>query len=116
QSVYREFRNWCKALRASIKMENFVLRFAAANPLNLCHVLQHLRASRASGDTSSAGWYRFGHQFEPLVLDGPDYSKSAEHKAPLKFNVIEASDVGGHVGNINLLVATAPLLEDNMSA
>jgi hypothetical protein len=49
-----------------------------------------------------------------LILDGEDYGTAG--KAPLLFNVIDTSNLTDYVGAINLLVATAPLLQRSPSA
>ena len=63
---------------------------------------------------TQSNWYRDQNHMEPLILDGEDYASN--RNAPLLFNVIDTSNLLDHVGAINLLVATSPLLESSMSA
>jgi hypothetical protein len=51
---------------------------------------------------------------KPLELDSEDYYSNGN--APLMFNVIDTSNLLDHVGALNILVATAPLLGISPSA
>lgn len=62
----------------------------------------------ASGE--SANWCPGQYTMVPFILDGKDYK---DGRAPLVFNVIDTSNLADHVGMVNLLIATTPLLERN---
>jgi hypothetical protein len=50
----------------------------------------------------------------PIELDEKEYNGTCT--APLKFNVIDTSNLGDHVGVLNLLSATSPLLRSDVSS
>lgn len=68
---------------------------------------------RTTGNGSRSNWYRDNYHLEALILDSDDYTSN---NAPLLFNVIDTSNLLDHLGAINILVATSPLLENNPSA
>ncbi|KAF2459887.1 hypothetical protein BDY21DRAFT_407720 [Lineolata rhizophorae] len=105
-----QFSAWMKAFKKRAK-RGITLRFIASDALAFCHTLRH---RRATGAETSAHLYREQHHFEPLVLDGEDYA--IEGAAPLSFNVIDTSNLIDHIGGINLLTATSPLLQDTVTA
>ena len=88
-----------------------MLRVFAGDAIAFSHALQNRRITK---DSDSAHWYRDRHHFEPLTLDGEDYG--SDQSAPLTFAVIDTSNLADHVGPLNLLVATSPLLQDDISA
>ncbi|KAF2395677.1 hypothetical protein EJ06DRAFT_267524 [Trichodelitschia bisporula] len=94
-----EFRAWAKSFRQISK--NVVIRFASADALAFCHVLQ--QKDRAEGTF----WYRDRLHYDPLVLDSPDYVQGS---APASFDVIDTSNLVDHLGLLNLLAGCAPLL------
>lgn len=100
-----QFSQWVSASRILLQ-RGLVLRFALSDVFALCHSLQH---AAASGNTS-ANWYRRQWDAKTLKLDAGMYGKGGE--GPLAFDVIDTSNLSDHVGALNILVATAPLLKD----
>ncbi|MCJ1288093.1 hypothetical protein MMC26_007447 [Xylographa opegraphella] len=104
-----EFRTWSTSFR---KCElNLTVRFFAGDALAFCHTLQHMNVR---GNGSKSDWYRDQYHLEPLVLDSDEYV--SEGSAPTIFNVIDTSNLLDHLGAMNLLVATGPLLEHTILA
>lgn len=102
-------QEWSSSFR---KCQNkSTIRFFAGDALAFCHTLQHMNTT---GDRSQSNWYRDLYHLEPLILDSKDYNP--EGNAPLLFNVIDTSNLQDHLGAINLLVATSPLLEHTIFA
>ena len=86
-----------------------MIRFYCGDALSFCHTIQH---KRSNPDDSSANLYRRSYTFEPLVLE----QLNAEDDWASSFNVIDTSNLIDHLGAINLLVASAPLLDRTTSA
>ena len=105
-----QFQAWAVSFRRSAS-QNLTIRFFVGDALAFSHTLQH---KRATGIDDSAHWYRTPYHLEPLILDGSDYN--IRGKAPLVFNIIDTSNLTDHLGAINLLVATSPLLANSLSA
>src|SRR5258706_3623606 len=51
-----------------------------------------------------------------LKLDGGDYASNSDTPAPFLYNIIDTSNLMDHVGPLNLLLVTQPLLSGNSSA
>lgn len=105
-----QFQAWAVSFRRSAS-QNLVIRFFVGDALAFCHTLQH---KRATGTNEPAHWYRTPYHLEPLILDGLD--SDLRGKAPLLFNIIDTSNLTDHLGAINLLVATSPLLTNSTSS
>jgi hypothetical protein len=105
-----QFRTWsisfCKRAQ-----QNLVIRFCTADALAFCNTLEYKLTTK---EAISANMYRGPYGFEPLVLDGVDYA--SDGKAPFSFDVIDSSNIIDHIGAINVLVATSPLLKNSFSA
>ena len=103
-----EFRQWAASFRRHAG--TITLRFFAGDAIAFAHTLQHTRAS----GSPTAGFYRDRYQFEPLTLMESDYS--ATGSAPLRFDVVDTSNLCDHVGPLNLLTAISPLLHNNLAS
>jgi MYND finger len=109
EAAKTEFHSWATSLRDHAHSVN--LRFFVGDALAFSHSLQH----RSNAESPSpAHWYRDRFHFEPLMLDGDDYAEGGA--GPLAFTVIDTSNLIDHVGALNLLTATAPLLANEVSA
>ena len=101
-----QFRAWAEAFRAT--KTRITIRFVNADALAFCHVLQHLQTN---GESETAYWYRDNWHYEPLILDSSDYTQQGTFKSgPLQFDIIDTSNLVDHLGCLNLLAATSPLL------
>ncbi|MCJ1433442.1 hypothetical protein MMC27_002803 [Xylographa pallens] len=104
-----QFRAWSTSFRGC--QDNVTVRFFAGDALAFCHTLQHMNLR---GNGSKSNWYRDPYHLEPLILDSDDYV--SEESAPTLFILIDTSNLLDHLGAINLLVATAPLLDHTIVA
>ncbi len=105
-----EFSAWCDSFRQRAS-DRLTLRFFVGDAIAFSHTLQCRRITRGA---TLAHWYRSRHEMEPLTLDEGDYGPGGT--APLSFTVIDTSNLGDHVGALNLLVAISPLLSGDVSA
>ncbi|OCK77244.1 hypothetical protein K432DRAFT_461196 [Lepidopterella palustris CBS 459.81] len=105
-----QFRSWAKSLR-QCSSQNLTVRFFTGDAIAFSYALQQRRITRSDKAT---GIYRDPYHLEPLVLDSKDYTESGG--APLSFAVIDTSNLIDHIGAMNLLIATAPLLDNRSSA
>ena len=111
QAARRQFREWSKSFRQSIASGS-VLRFFTGDAIAFCHTLQQAKADERG---SNANLYCDSWTFQPLQLDTEDYGNTAQI-APLKFDIIDTSNLVDHLGALNVLVATAPLLADRVAS
>lgn len=114
----QEFSDWCDSFRCSWSKGHITLRFAVADALAFAHTLQHHKSTTLGNppDLGNGSWYRFRNSFDPLVLDSQDYFIRSSCKAPVSFDVIDTSSLCDDLGTLNVLVATSPLLENQLPA
>jgi hypothetical protein len=102
----QEFRAWMASFR-QYPRQQLTMRFSASDAVAFSYSLQQRRLTMTS---SPAGFYRDSYHSKPLVLDSGDYLESGG--APTSFTVIDTSNLIDHIGALNLLVASSPLLEN----
>ncbi|KDQ10028.1 hypothetical protein BOTBODRAFT_147955 [Botryobasidium botryosum FD-172 SS1] len=98
-----EFSDWCSAFRVSISSTTPVIRFFLGEALVVCSALRAF---------ATAGELNLGVPIAPWKTQLIQLNK-AEYvlrSAPITFNVIETSNLSDHLGLLNVLIATAPLL------
>ncbi|KAI0051379.1 hypothetical protein FA95DRAFT_1485634 [Auriscalpium vulgare] len=102
-----QFKDWCQSFRAAICTEpsNVAVRLFAGDALHLCRAL-HMHLSDRS---ISTGVYASPWSAVRLNLDGGEYDVN-NHHAPTTFDVIDTSNLSDHLGLLNVLIATRPLL------
>lgn len=102
-----QFRAWCESFRDHVGKNRVEVSFFCGEALALSHDLQlALTLDRIPGHIART--YVKPWSACPLLLDG-----NVKWSAP--FNVIDTSNLGDHVGFINILSATIPLLLRNCS-
>ncbi|KAG6332351.1 hypothetical protein ID866_6742 [Astraeus odoratus] len=116
-AVRNQFYAWCKAFMTrtwstSTSSASLVIRMYAGDALAFCQALRHMATDSAPvTPLMTAPW-----RCSVVQLDSTLYGKSAPRPAPVSFNVIETSNLIDHVGLINILIATVPLLRDSLSS
>lgn len=108
-----QFRDRGIAFRSALSStttgtRKLTIRVFWGDALALCKALRYW----ADNDSLETGLYAAPWTISQLILDGGDYAEDATSKlkAPLKFNIIDTSNLTDHIGLLNLLVVTAPLL------
>jgi hypothetical protein len=93
-----QFKEWSKAFQKFVESNSsIVIRFIVADPLAFCFALQRTSGTIVNHSNPWSG--------TSLVLDDPFVET-----APRTFNIIDTSCLIDHVGAVNVLVATVPLL------
>jgi hypothetical protein len=108
-ACFHQFRTWSHSFRQS--KDRIVLRFVSAEAVAFCNVLLHHRTRDGS---TKGNWYCTDNCYEPLILHVNDYRTGGP--APTSFEVIDASSLLDHLGCLNILAATAPLIARRPSA
>ncbi|TFK74177.1 hypothetical protein BDN72DRAFT_813437 [Pluteus cervinus] len=103
-TIRKEFANWCSTFSTFIQHNTVIIRFILGEVLAFTQALHYYSTT---GSTSS-GQFASPWTAQELLLDPLEYSQ--EGVAPSSFNVIDTSNLIDHVGLINLLVCTVPLL------
>ena len=102
-----QFHDWCLSFKKYVEKEHIFINLFCGEALALCHELQvnYLRKDKGS-DIARA--YVKPWSSSPLILDG--LIDPTPEKTCTRFDVIDTSNLGDHVGLINMLSAAAPLL------
>ncbi|KAI6145463.1 hypothetical protein BKA82DRAFT_129435 [Pisolithus tinctorius] len=113
----QQFNTWCKAVirrvhNTSASSASLTVRMYAGEALAFCQALYSVnRPSVGHTPIFIAPWRR-----SVVQLDDTLYSPNAHSPAPTSFNVIDTSNLIDHVGLLNLLTVTIPLLSDSPSS
>lgn len=111
KTAVAQFDLWCSSFKkrvspSSMAPANLVIRFHAGEAMAFAralHVFQRSKSVQSGVYTSPWG----GAQ---IILDDNDYSKGSP-SAPVVFNVIDTSNLTDHLGLLNILTTTVPLLQ-----
>ncbi|KFZ01862.1 hypothetical protein V501_09758 [Pseudogymnoascus sp. VKM F-4519 (FW-2642)] len=104
QVAKSQFREWCKALQAQVKLRTIEINFFWGDALRFCYELQAI-CDPAKHSTMLARTYRGPWLSTRMCLDGLE-----SHAAKVAYDVIDTSNLIDHVGILNTLPAVAPLL------
>ena len=110
-----QFKAWCESFGTYASNDRVRLSFFCGEALALSHDLQ-LAMTHDTTLGSTARTYIKPWSACALLLDGRVSVNQSRDSSLGPFNVIDTSNVGDHVGLINLLSATAPLLWRNASS
>lgn len=105
-----QFRAWCDVLRWS-PQKLPTIRFFAGDAIAFTHALHQLDASENSYQGII---YQDAYHLTPIELTSKECSERGS--PPLKFSVIDTSNLIDHLGALNLLSATSSLLKDSPSS
>ena len=117
--AFLQFEGWCTSFKQFVQESKsqtsgskLHLRFFVGDALAFCYGLDQLRTQVASNVLAC---YAQPWSGKPLDLNGDGYGDLSQNRAPLSFNVVEASDLVDTVGILNLLVSVIPILEQSPS-
>ncbi|GJE85246.1 DUF4470 domain-containing protein [Phanerochaete sordida] len=113
QAIREQFASWCQVFRRSVQAERVALRMIASDALALCRTIQELKKyNRPTAQCRVSEW-----RAPMLILDGDGYERR-DHvpAAPTMFDVIETSNLWDHIGILNILTTSIPLLKPSLWA
>ncbi|EGN92841.1 hypothetical protein SERLA73DRAFT_116652 [Serpula lacrymans var. lacrymans S7.3] len=105
-----EFNDWCSAYSVSLSSSSRpTIRFIVGDVTRVCRALQGF----ALTGTLKMGLPVAQWKTQLINLNGDEYLSGG---APTSFNVIDTSNLDDHVGLLNVLVASIPLLSPSSSS
>ncbi|KAB5591552.1 MYND finger protein [Ceratobasidium theobromae] len=100
----QQFSAWCKSFRAARATKTITIRFFSGDALGFCRALNELALTgQSSTNIFVSAWRASQIDLDELNASVP--------QAPTTFDVIDTSNLTDHVGMINLLIVTQPLLK-----
>lgn len=118
QVAKSQFRDWCDSFRNYVEAGRVYINLFCGEALALSHELQLQLVVKPSKHTSRS--YSKPWSACPLLLDGHhDIGEPLGERLSFTdrpFNIIDTSNLGDHLGPINILTATAPLLRRSPSS
>ncbi|KAK0190368.1 hypothetical protein F5146DRAFT_929606 [Armillaria mellea] len=104
--VKLQFEQWSNAFRRSLAQSSLTVRFFTGDAVHFCHALRRFsRTGHRATEIHISAW-----RGEKITFDEADYDITASTAAPIAFNLIDTSNLTDHVGLLNVLSATIPLL------
>ncbi|EDQ98981.1 uncharacterized protein LACBIDRAFT_318427 [Laccaria bicolor S238N-H82] len=113
KAANKEFAGWCSSYLDSLSSSSPpIIRFFVGEATAVC------RALRAFGDVGilNSGVPVAQWKTQLIQLSGDEYYTSASGGAPVNFNVIHTSNLEDHIGLLNVLVTSLPLLSREPSS
>jgi hypothetical protein len=115
EGARQQFFSLCSSLKNRLSLEssaNLTIRFFVGDALAFCRALHYC----GDGNLTETGIYTRAWGGSQIDFNDQDYSQSDKQRAPLTFNVIDTSNLTDHLGLINILVLTVPLLQQNSAS
>ncbi|KAL8898885.1 MAG: hypothetical protein Q9207_006480 [Kuettlingeria erythrocarpa] len=107
QAAKDQFCQWCQVFGNAVNAQRVCIQLFFGEALNFCHELQ---LELTCGGQTHARVYTRPWSVQPLRLDGNVCPSDSLWIFLDYFDVIDTSNLGDHVGLINMVAATAPLL------
>ena len=107
-AVMTQFSNWCKSFHTQVNKvdPSITIRFFAGDCILFCQALRNFLTTKvAKTGIYSRPWGL------SLIDFTADYSERESSPAPTAFNIIDTSNVADHLGLLNILLVTVPLLQ-----
>ncbi|KAG2366731.1 hypothetical protein BDR07DRAFT_1395628 [Suillus spraguei] len=112
-----QFSRWCTSVSKVLGSQgpsspsSFIIRFFVGDALSFCQALGYSAHEIDITPFLVAPW-----KSACITLDPNAYGTSAQSPAPTMFNIIDTSNLLDHVGVLNILVVTSPILQQTLSA
>ncbi|KAG2013101.1 hypothetical protein CC2G_010040 [Coprinopsis cinerea AmutBmut pab1-1] len=104
-AIQGQFKAWCRSFMDRASKGNLTMRFFTGDALSFCKALQY---RSETGHLSTPEYARIWGG--ATINFTSDYEATNTTRAPLRFNVIESSNLADHVEMLNLLLVASPLL------
>ena len=110
-----QFRAWCHSFKQYTDKGTVRVEMFSGEAITLCHELQLQVSLRSQIDGSSRAYVQ-PWTLRPLLLDSATISGNDNIGSFAPYNIIDSSNLSDHVGLINVLIATIPLLRKSSSS
>ncbi|EIN05453.1 hypothetical protein PUNSTDRAFT_74840 [Punctularia strigosozonata HHB-11173 SS5] len=111
-SILAQFRCWSDSFRARVQdktSSKLFLRFYTGDALLFCRALEYRARTGDSTPALPVGLWSSGE----LILLADRSSTPSSPAFPCKFDVIDSSNLNDHLGLVNVLTVTQPLMKED---
>ncbi|KAL8726803.1 MAG: hypothetical protein Q9166_006485 [cf. Caloplaca sp. 2 TL-2023] len=108
EAAKTQFNDWCRNFATFVENRRVCIQLFCGDAVALCHQLQ--LGITLGQHADHATFYAKPWKLQPLRLDGHAGQNESHWPTLDRFDVIDTSNLGDHIGLINMIVATAPLL------
>ena len=115
EGARQQFFSLCSSLKSRLSLEsspNLTIRFFVGDALAFCRALHYCD----DGNLTETGIYTSAWGGSQIDFSVQDYGQSSTRRAPLTFNVIDTSNLTDHLGLVNILLLTVPLLQQSSAS
>jgi hypothetical protein len=105
-----QFMSWCHSFISHIELDTVVVQFHCGEAVSLCYELQDYHSGIPKMPKDA---YLYLHPWSSETLDLPRFENSGTTN---EYDIIDCSNISDHVGILNILPATVPLLSKNRQA
>ena len=117
EGAMQQFFSLCSSLKSRLSLKssaNLTIRFFVGDALSFCRALHYC----GDGNLTETGIYTSAWVGSQIDFNVEDYSQNdtGTRRAPLTFNVIDTSNLTDHLGLINILLLTVPLLQQSSAS
>ncbi|KAJ6569417.1 hypothetical protein B0H19DRAFT_1209387 [Mycena capillaripes] len=104
RNIKAQFSDWCSAFHTALSSKGTtpVIRFCTSEATALCRALKGF---------SGTGVVNLGIPIAPWKTQLLQLNRAEYSNAPSTFRVIDSSNLSDHIGLLNVLIATVPLLQ-----
>ncbi|OAX43707.1 hypothetical protein K503DRAFT_847041 [Rhizopogon vinicolor AM-OR11-026] len=112
-----QFSTWCTSVSKKLRSQSpsslspLIIRCFVGDALSLCQALRYFFITKSTSTPFPVAPWK--HAF--ITLD-PDAYGAMQSPAPITFNVIDTSNLLDHLGVLNILTVTVPILQRTPSA
>ncbi|KAG2074766.1 hypothetical protein BDR04DRAFT_1047951 [Suillus decipiens] len=112
-----QFSRWCTSVSKVLSSQGpsspstLIIRFFVGDALSFCQALGHSRTMKSTSTPFPVAPWKSAY----ITLDSNAYGTNTQSSAPTTFNIIDTSNLLDHVGVLNILVVTSPILQQTPS-
>ncbi|KAF8906810.1 hypothetical protein CPB84DRAFT_1769725 [Gymnopilus junonius] len=109
----QEFKDWCSSYFTSLSSGSPpIIRFFVGEATAVCRALRIFDATGISNSGIPVAQWKT----QLIQLNRNEYNSSSPRSAPTSFNIIHTSNLEDHIGLLNVLIASSPLLSADTSS
>ncbi|KAG2347543.1 hypothetical protein BDR05DRAFT_958286 [Suillus weaverae] len=113
-----QFSEWCTSVSKVLRSQHLpsssplIIRCFVGDALSLCQAFGYYNSTRSASTSFPVAPWKHAY----IAFDPDAYGTGTLSPAPTTFNIIDTSNLLDHVGVLNILSVTSPILQRTLSA